>query len=96
MLKEDLIKCALGGFGSGTRLNDFWFLELSTMTWTQPAMGGTAPSPRQSTALCVANSTQLLLHGGRNHFVLDDLFVYDILVSLDPKTRCKTHYSLVA
>eukprot|EP00210_Caulerpa_lentillifera_P006016 g5750.t1 len=68
-----------GGFGSGTRLNDFWFLNLSTMTWSQPALGGTAPSPRQSAALCVANSTQLLLHGGRNHFVLDDLFVYDTL-----------------
>lgn len=70
-----------GGHGSGARLNDLYFLDLSSWQWSQPATSGTAPSPRQSAALCIGNSNQLFVHGGRNNFVLDDLFYLDLVVS---------------
>lgn len=99
---QDLFECFAGGVGSGSRTNDLFFLELNSMTWSQASFVGTAPSPRQSSALCIVQSTQLLLHGGQNHFVLDDLFVYDILViflhpsfdngrSSQKLGRCYTH-----
>ena len=71
---------ALGGRSAASRLNDLHLLEVNTMTWSQPLISGSAPSPRQSAALCIVNATQLLLHGGQNHFVLDDLYVFDLIV----------------
>jgi N-acetylneuraminic acid mutarotase len=66
-----------GGHGSGMRYNDIHFYEMHSNSWSQPQVTGTPPSPRQDAAMCVLNN-KLYLHGGRNNFVLDDLFVLDL------------------
>jgi hypothetical protein len=60
------------------RTNDMLMLDLHTCRWSQPMTSGTAPSPRQGAAICVANGRQLLVHGGRNSFLLGDLHCLDL------------------
>lgn len=43
-------------------------------------MQGTAPSPRQASAVCIGHGNLLFVHGGRNNFVLEDLHVLDFVV----------------
>ena len=40
---------------------------------------GTAPSPRSNSAITVANGHYLVIHGGKNNFVLDDVHLLDLL-----------------
>jgi hypothetical protein len=67
------------GHATGGRTNDLLLLELSGWTWTQPNTSGTAPSPRSCAAITVGNGHHLIIHGGRNNFVLDDMHVLDLL-----------------
>jgi hypothetical protein len=67
------------GHATGGRTNDLLLLELSGWTWTQPSTSGTAPSPRSCAAITVGNGHHLIIHGGRNNFVLDDMHVLDLL-----------------
>jgi hypothetical protein len=68
-----------GGHASSGRTNDLLLLELSGLTWSQPVLTGTAPSPRSGAAACVAHGRYLVVTGGRNNFVLDSTFVLDLM-----------------
>lgn len=70
---------AAGGHASGGRTNDMLLLELSDWVWSQPATTGTAPSPRSGAALCIGHGRYLVVHGGRNNFVLDSAHVLDLM-----------------
>jgi len=59
----------------GGRTNDLYVLDLSSWQWTQPATQGTAPSPRQASAITIGHENLLIVHGGRNNFVLEDLHI---------------------
>lgn len=77
-----LLACYLpsaGGHASGGRTNDLLLLELSGWTWSQPTTTGTAPSPRSGAALCIGHGRYLVIHGGRNNFVLDSAHVLDLM-----------------
>ena len=78
-----------GGHGNGTRYNDLHALDLGTFNWTQMPCAGAVPSPRQSCAICCTtldmevgqsiNKRELLwIRGGRNNFVLEDVFLLDL------------------
>ena len=78
-----------GGHGNGMRYNDLHSLDLATYTWQQLPTAGAAPSPRQACGICtspvdivVDGETEehdfLWVRGGRNNFVLDDLFYLDL------------------
>jgi hypothetical protein len=67
-----------GGHAAGGRTNDLLMLDLHACHWSQPVTSGTAPSPRQGAAICVANGRQLFVHGGRNSFLLEDLHCLDL------------------
>jgi hypothetical protein len=73
-----LAVCA-AGHATGGRTNDLLMLELSAWSWSQPSTSGTAPSPRSGAALTLGNGHYLIIHGGRNNFVLDDMHVLDLL-----------------
>ena len=66
--------CLFGGHGSGQRYNDLHYLDMEHFTWMQPNIAGTAPSPRQGAAMAV-HGELIYLHGGRNNFVCDDLWM---------------------
>ena len=68
-----------GGHAAGTRTNDLFLLDLGSRAWSQPGTSGTAPSPRQAPGICMQGNN-LFVHGGRNNFVLEDLFVLDFMV----------------
>lgn len=70
------------GHATGGRTNDLLLLELSGWTWSQPTTTGTAPSPRSNAAITVGNGHYLIIHGGRNIFVLDDMHVLDLLTRM--------------
>ncbi len=86
----------VGGHAIGGRTNDLFLLDLSAWQWSQPAMAGTAPSPRQASAITICHGNLLFVHGGRNNFVLEDLHMLDFVVSLSndminrtaPDDRC--------
>ena len=78
-----------GGHGNGMRYNDLHSLDLSTYTWQQLPTAGAAPSPRQACGICtslvdivvggeVEEHDLLWVRGGRNNFVLDDMFYLDL------------------
>ena len=78
-----------GGHGNGMRYNDLHALDLSTYTWMQLPAAGAAPSPRQASGICTAvvdimvdGETEehdfLWVRGGRNNFVLEDIFYLDM------------------
>jgi len=84
MLKMLLLVDGCGGLpaaghATGGRTNDLLMLELSAWSWSQPSTSGTAPSPRSGAALTLGNGHYLIIHGGRNNFVLDDMHVLDLL-----------------
>ncbi len=68
-----------GGHASTGRTNDLLLLELSGWTWSQPVTTGTAPSPRSGSALCMGHGRYLVIHGGRNNFLLDSAHVLDLM-----------------
>jgi hypothetical protein len=80
---------ALGGHASGGRTNDLLLLELSGWTWSQPAITGTPPSPRSGAAMCVGHGRYLVIHGGRNNFVLDTAHVLDLMTRTWVEVRAR-------
>ena len=42
-----------GESGRESRFNDVHVLDLASWRWSQPALAGTGPSPRQAPALCL-------------------------------------------
>lgn len=78
-VEDDFFVPCAAGHATGGRTNDLLLLELSGWTWNQPVTNGTAPSPRSNSAITVANGHYLVIHGGRNNFVLDDVHLMDLL-----------------
>ncbi|XP_041655235.1 host cell factor 1b isoform X2 [Cheilinus undulatus] len=59
---------------SGCRLGDLWVLHIDSMTWTKPALGGTAPLPRSlHSATTIKN--KMYVFGGWVPLVMDDVKV---------------------
>ena len=86
---DDNTMLVFGGHGNGMRYNDLHSLDLATYTWQQLPTAGAAPSPRQASGICTApidivvegqveEHDLLWIRGGRNNFVLDDLFYLDL------------------
>ncbi|KAA0192925.1 hypothetical protein HAZT_HAZT007714 [Hyalella azteca] len=56
---------------SGLRLGDLWILDIRTLTWERPVVGGIAPLPRSlHSATLIAN--KMYIFGGWVPLVLDD------------------------
>ncbi|KAL4458559.1 hypothetical protein ABPG75_013424 [Micractinium tetrahymenae] len=66
-----------GGRTNGERLNDLWSWDAESGLWEQLPSHGTAPSPRQGAAACVA-AGQLFIMGGSSNFVLHDVAAYSL------------------
>uniref|UniRef100_A0A3P9MKS2 Host cell factor 1 n=1 Tax=Oryzias latipes TaxID=8090 RepID=A0A3P9MKS2_ORYLA len=59
---------------SGCRLGDLWTLDIDTLTWNKPAVGGTAPLPRSlHSATTITN--KMYVFGGWVPLVMDDVKV---------------------
>ncbi|XP_074000111.1 host cell factor isoform X3 [Rhodnius prolixus] len=67
-------KLIIYGGMSGCRLGDLWILDISSMTWSKPDVGGTQPLPRSLHTACVV-SDKMYVFGGWVPLVLDDLKV---------------------
>jgi hypothetical protein len=52
-----------GGFDGRVRLNDVHFLDLSTMSWSQPEVKGDVPTARSHHA-CSLYGNSVVIHGG--------------------------------
>ncbi|XP_058498973.1 host cell factor 1b isoform X1 [Solea solea] len=59
---------------SGCRLGDLWVLDIDSMTWTKPALSGTAPLPRSLHSATVINN-KMYVFGGWVPLVMDDVKV---------------------
>lgn len=58
-------------------LPDLWSWDVETGLWEQLPPHGTAPSPRQGAAACMAGG-QLCIFGGSSNFVLGDVAMYNL------------------
>ncbi|XP_015254125.1 PREDICTED: host cell factor 1 [Cyprinodon variegatus] len=59
---------------SGCRLGDLWTLDIDTLTWHKPSVGGTAPLPRSlHSATTITN--KMYVFGGWVPLVMDDVKV---------------------
>uniref|UniRef100_A0A1A7WU40 Host cell factor 1 n=2 Tax=Iconisemion striatum TaxID=60296 RepID=A0A1A7WU40_9TELE len=59
---------------SGCRLGDLWTLDIDTLTWNKPPVGGTAPLPRSlHSATTITN--KMYVFGGWVPLVMDDVKV---------------------
>ncbi|KAF6722757.1 Host cell factor 1 [Oryzias melastigma] len=59
---------------SGCRLGDLWTLDIDTLTWNKPGVGGTAPLPRSlHSATTITN--KMYVFGGWVPLVMDDVKV---------------------
>ncbi|MFT7814225.1 host cell factor 1-like isoform X1 [Arapaima gigas] len=59
---------------SGCRLGDLWTLDIDTLTWNKPTVGGTAPLPRSlHSATTITN--KMYVFGGWVPLVMDDVKV---------------------
>ncbi|XP_017286067.1 host cell factor 1a isoform X1 [Kryptolebias marmoratus] len=59
---------------SGCRLGDLWTLDIDTLTWNKPSVGGTAPLPRSlHSATTITN--KMFVFGGWVPLVMDDVKV---------------------
>ncbi|XP_054879998.1 host cell factor 1a [Poeciliopsis prolifica] len=59
---------------SGCRLGDLWTLDIDTLTWNKPSVGGTAPLPRSlHSATTITN--KMYVFGGWVPLVMDDVKV---------------------
>lgn len=59
-------------------------LEANVRLHTPPALTRRPPACvccPQASAICIGHSNLLIVHGGRNNFVLEDLHVLDFVVS---------------
>jgi hypothetical protein len=70
-----------GGYDGKLRLNDIFFLNLDTGSWTIPLIHGTAPSRRLGHASVVAGD-KLVIFGGddgnKERELLNDLYILDL------------------
>jgi hypothetical protein len=55
-----------------TLLQFFNLRRYHKLTWSQPIISGSAPSPRQDVAL-TADGKRIYVHAGRNNFILEDM-----------------------
>ena len=67
-----------GRNAAGKRLNDIWYLEMSSWKWHKPQVEGTAPSPRIGAAAVCAEG-QMYVFGGQAHGMrLNDMHLLDL------------------
>lgn len=67
-----------GRNAAGKRLNDVWYLDVSTWKWHKPQTEGSAPSPRTGAA-AVGAEGQMYVFGGQAHGMrLNDLHLLDL------------------
>lgn len=59
---------------SGCRLGDLWALNIDTLVWSKPALGGTAPLPRSLHSATTINN-KMYVFGGWVPLVMDDVKV---------------------
>ncbi|GLD69121.1 host cell factor 1-like isoform X1, partial [Lates japonicus] len=59
---------------SGCRLGDLWVLDIDTLTWSKPALIGTAPLPRSLHSATTINN-KMYVFGGWVPLVMDDVKV---------------------
>ncbi|KAE8292730.1 Host cell factor 1 [Larimichthys crocea] len=59
---------------SGCRLGDLWVLHIDSLTWTKPALSGTAPLPRSLHSATTINN-KMYVFGGWVPLVMDDVKV---------------------
>ncbi|XP_069383652.1 host cell factor 1b [Paralichthys olivaceus] len=59
---------------SGCRLGDLWVLDIDSLTWTKPALSGTAPLPRSLHSATAINN-KMYVFGGWVPLVMDDVKV---------------------
>ncbi|KAB7506202.1 Host cell factor 1 [Armadillidium nasatum] len=69
---KDRPKLVIYGGMSGTRLGDLWILDIGTMTWEKPCVGGSHPLPRSlHSATLIGN--KMYVFGGWVPLVLEDM-----------------------
>ncbi|XP_040909438.1 host cell factor 1b [Toxotes jaculatrix] len=59
---------------SGCRLGDLWVLDIDSLTWSKPALSGTAPLPRSLHSATAINN-RMYVFGGWVPLVMDDVKV---------------------
>ncbi|XP_042265246.1 host cell factor 1-like isoform X1 [Thunnus maccoyii] len=59
---------------SGCRLGDLWVLDIDSLTWSKPALSGTAPLPRSLHSATTINN-KMYVFGGWVPLVMDDVKV---------------------
>ncbi|KAM7411075.1 hypothetical protein PAMA_021179 [Pampus argenteus] len=59
---------------SGCRLGDLWVLDIDSLTWSKPTLGGTAPLPRSLHSATTINN-KMYVFGGWVPLVMDDVRV---------------------
>ncbi|XP_056590129.1 host cell factor 1a [Triplophysa dalaica] len=59
---------------SGCRLGDLWTLDIDTMTWNKPGIGGAAPLPRSLHSATIITN-KMYVFGGWVPLVMDDVKV---------------------
>ncbi|XP_041801023.1 host cell factor 1-like [Chelmon rostratus] len=59
---------------SGCRLGDLWMLDIDSLTWSKPALNGTAPLPRSLHSATTINN-KMYVFGGWVPLVMDDVKV---------------------
>nr|XP_046253106.1 host cell factor 1b isoform X2 [Scatophagus argus] len=59
---------------SGCRLGDLWVLDIDSLTWSKPALGGAAPLPRSLHSATTINN-KMYVFGGWVPLVMDDVKV---------------------
>jgi len=71
--------CTCGETGNVIELNDFWLLNIATMTWQRGSRRGTPPPALHGHTLTAISATELLLIGGQNGMgVSSSVYVYDL------------------
>ncbi|XP_072305508.1 host cell factor 1-like isoform X1 [Eucyclogobius newberryi] len=59
---------------SGCRLGDLWVLDIDSLSWTKPSIGGTAPLPRSLHSATIINN-KMYVFGGWVPLVMEDVKV---------------------
>ncbi|KAK4302417.1 hypothetical protein Pmani_025497 [Petrolisthes manimaculis] len=72
MTKDNKPKLVIYGGMSGTRLGDLWILDINTMNWERPTVGGVHPLPRSLHSATLLGS-RMFVFGGWVPLVLEEL-----------------------
>lgn len=67
-------KLIIYGGMSGCRLGDLWVLDIDSLMWTKPSIGGTAPLPRSLHSATIINH-KMYVFGGWVPLVMEDVKV---------------------